>query len=469
LAQTKNRQWRIRLGERRLVMLVGDAITAAAATAAALVLWSNLDYLGFSWEFVRTRAGWFVWLPLVWMILLSNVHDLRKAGSWRETIRGIFLTGFIGGLLYLLVYFSSDPGTLPRRGILYFLLMVIGFTLLWRRFYISVFSAPQFMRRTLIVGAGYGGQDFLKVLRTVEPPPFDTVGLIDDDPQKQGESIGGVTVLGTSKDLLGLLDQENVSDIIVAIQGEMNGEMFQTLLDAQERGMQITRMPVAYEQLLGRVPINHLASDWVLRNFVDEIQISTLYSLIKRVIDLSGAVIGLAFLALLYPWVMLATLIETGRPVLFIQTRLGKGGREFGLVKFRTMQQDAEADGIPHWAEREDPRVTVVGRILRKTHLDEFPQFWNVLRGDMSLVGPRPERPELVEDLEQQIPFYRARLLVKPGITGWAQVNYGKGASIQGSAEKLEFDLYYIKHRNLLLDVNVILRTVGSVFGLRGI
>ena len=133
------------------------------------------------------------------------------------------------------------------------------------------------------------------------------------------------------------------------------------------------------------------------------------------------------------------------------------------------MRQDAEADGRAHWAREEDPRATKVGHVLRKTYLDELPQFLNVLRGEMSLVGPRPERPELVAELEKHIPFYRARLLVKPGITGWAQINYGKGASIQGSAEKLEYDLYYIKHRSLWLDLWILLRTVGQVFGFRGV
>ena len=457
------------MGERRLLLIIGDVVASIGATLGALLLWSNLDWLGFSWEFVRDRASWFIWLPLLWMFLLLHLYDMRRAGSWTETIRGILLSGSIGVVLYLAVYFSSEPGALPRRGILYFLILAVILTLLWRRIYLWVFTAPQFMRRTLIVGAGFGGQDFIKVLHEFQPPPFYTVGLIDDDEQKQGQEIGGAKVLGTSRELISIVQSEAVTDIIVAIQGEMNGRMFQTLLDAQERGVQITRMPVAYEELMGRVPINHLASDWVLRSFVDEVQASTLYTGVKRMLDIVGGLFGLTIFALIYPWVALATLIESGRPVLFFQGRLGRGGREFGLVKFRTMGQDAEADGIPHWAEAEDPRITRVGKILRKTHLDEFPQFWNVLVGDMSLVGPRPERPELVLDLEKQIPFYRARLLVKPGITGWAQVNYGKGASIQGSAEKLEYDLYYIKHRSLIMDLNSILRTLGSIIGLQGV
>ena len=178
---------------------------------------------------------------------------------------------------------------------------------------------------------------------------------------------------------------------------------------------------------------------------------------------------GTLILLLILPLVSIAILVESGRPIFFTQTRLGKGGKPYELIKFRTMWQDAEADGIAQWAHRGDPRMTKVGLILRKLHVDEFPQFINVFLGNMSLVGPRPERPELVEQLEKEIPFYRARLLVKPGIGGWAQVNFGKGGSIEGSAEKLEFDLYYIKHRSMMLDLWVIFRSIGSVIVFQGV
>ncbi|MGA9531853.1 MAG: sugar transferase, partial [Anaerolineales bacterium] len=225
----------------------------------------------------------------------------------------------------------------------------------------------------------------------------------------------------------------------------------------------------AYEELLSRLPIDHLEADWILRSFVDQIRVSGMYQLTKRLIDIAGAMVGITAFLLMLPWVAIAILIETGRPIFFRQARLGRGGKIFYVLKLRTMQQDAEADGRAHWAQEGDPRATTIGRLLRAAHIDEAPQFWNVLTGEMSLVGPRPERPELVEELEQEIPFYRARLLVKPGITGWAQVNYGKGASIEGSAEKLEYDLYYIKHRGLLLDMWIVLRTIGAVVGLQGV
>jgi exopolysaccharide biosynthesis polyprenyl glycosylphosphotransferase len=347
--------------------------------------------------------------------------------------------------------------------------LVLLSTLAWRWLYIKVFTAPDFMRRVVIVGAAESGNTMLQVYQAVSPPPFSLVGFIDDDPRKHGQALGGFPVLGDNTKLLGIIDEQDVTDLIVAILGPMSGSMFQAILDAQERGIVITRMPVAYEELLGRLPIQHLESDWLLRSFVDEVRVSALYRIGKRILDILGSLAGLTACLLVLPWVALAISIESGRPIFYRQPRLGQGGIVFNVWKFRTMRQDAEADGAAHWASEGDPRNTRVGQILRKVHIDEFPQFWNVLRGEMSLVGPRPERPELVAELEQQIPFYRARLLSKPGISGWAQVNYGKGASIQGSAEKLEFDLYYIKHRSFLLDLWIILRTAGSIIGFSGV
>ncbi len=464
----KGRSWRLRSGERRLLLIFGDLVASFGAMYLALSLWGRLDYLGPTTEFVLTRAPWFLFVPLGWLLLLINLYDERRSLSLRDTFLGLLSAAGVGFVVYLLIYFKSDQGSLPRRGMLYFVLFAVGLTLIWRWIYIRVFSAPEFMRRVLIAGAGESGVSLLKVINDLWPPPFYVVGLVDDKPNKKNQEVEGAKVFGDSSKLLNLVEEEGISDIIVAIIGPMKGQMFQALLDAQQQGVEITRMPVAYEQLLGRVPIQHLESDWLLRSFVDEVHSSALYGFSKRLMDIFGAIIGLLLLGLMLPLVALAILIESGKPVFFLQNRMGKGGRDYKLIKFRTMRQDAEADGKDQWAKENDPRATKVGRILRKAHLDEFPQFWNVLAGDMSLVGPRPELPEIVAGLEKQIPFYRARLLVKPGITGWAQVKYYKGASAEGSAEKLEYDLYYIKHRSLWMDLWIILRTFGAVFGLKG-
>lgn len=465
---SKQRRWTLQAGERVFLLIIGDFLVAVIAAYLALSIWGSRDFLGFGLEFIRLRAPWFVALPFLWLLMMVNLYDVRRAASIRDTLQGIFSVALVGGLLYALLFFFL-AGTLPRLGVFLFLVFASVSTLFWRLIYIRVFTAPAFMRRVLVVGAGETGRTMLDVIRDIWPPPFYLVGLIDDDPEKQGQELEGVEVLGDNSLLLEICTRESISDVIVAIMGEMSGAMFQALLDLQEKGIQVIRMPVAYEELLGRLPINHLESDWLLRSFVDELRVSAFYLMAKRMLDLAGAFMGLSVFLLIYPWAALAIVIESGRPIFLRQERLGQGGRPFDLIKFRTMRQDAEADGKAHWAQRDDPRVTQVGRLLRKTHLDEFPQFWNVLKGDMSLIGPRPERPELVADLQKKIPFYRARLLVKPGLGGWAQVNYGKGASVQGSAEKLEYDLYYIKHRGPVMDFWILLRTVGAIFGFRGV
>jgi lipopolysaccharide/colanic/teichoic acid biosynthesis glycosyltransferase len=244
--------------------------------------------------------------------------------------------------------------------------------------------------------------------------------------------------------------------------------MFQTLLDAQERGAVITRFPVAYEDMMGRVPITHLEADWILRSFVDQAHKSAFFELEKRLLDIAGGTLGVLVFLLTCPFIAVAIILDSGFPIFYTQTRSGRGDVRYKIFKFRTMRQNAEENGLPQWAEENDKRATRVGHILRKTHLDELPQFFNVLRGEMSLVGPRAERPELIAWFQQHVPFYRARLLVKPGITGWAQINYGYASTIEETITKLEYDLYYIKRRSLYLDIVILLRTPSMVFGLRG-
>jgi lipopolysaccharide/colanic/teichoic acid biosynthesis glycosyltransferase len=206
----------------------------------------------------------------------------------------------------------------------------------------------------------------------------------------------------------------------------------------------------------------------VIRSFVDDVNSNQFYEILKRFIDIIGGLAGLFFLVIFFPFIGLAIFLDDGRPIFYKQVRMGRGGQPYEIIKFRTMHRNAEEDGTPKWATESDERATRAGRILRKTHMDELPQIFNVLRGEMSLVGPRAERPELVSYFQNQVPFYRARLLVRPGITGWAQVNFGYASSIADTIIKLEYDLYYIKHRSLILDLLILLRTPATVFGLRG-
>lgn len=461
---------RLRVGERRILLLAVDLLIAVVSLGVALLSWALRDeFFGLTRSFFERRIpGWYFLLPFFWILLLVELYDIRRAGSRKETARGIAAAALIGLLLYMIVYFTSDPGSLPRQSVLTFLLIASLLTLAWRLLYIRIFMHAQFMRRVLLVGGGKAGAALLTITNELWPPPFDLVGIVDDDPEKQGTNLEGHNIIGGSERLLDLINELQVSDIIVAISGAMRGRMFQALLDAQECGVEIIRMPRAYEELVGRVPIRLLEADWILRSFVDEARVSVFYELGKRCLDIAGGLMGTLFLSFLTPFITLATLIDSGRPIFYSQIRSGRGGQPYKILKFRTMRQDAEADGKPQWAKEDDERATRVGRFLRKTHLDELPQFLNVLRGEMSLVGPRAERPELVEMFQKHVPFYRARLLVKPGMTGWAQVNFPYASTIDETVNKLEYDLYYIKHRSLTMDLLIMLRTPATVLGFRG-
>lgn len=469
----KASRWRLRPRERRYLLLLGDFTVAVIALFVALSFWASAaEWLGFSLAFLQQRTPlWFFTLPLIWLVLLVELYDINRAGSWSATVRGVAVAALIGLVVYLALYFAfSDPpkSLLPRRGVAAFLVAASLLTLAWRYVYIRIFTAPRFMRRALLVGGGRGGQNLLQVIKGLNPPPFHIVGILDDDMDKIGDEIEGYPVLAACNDLLEITGEQGITDILVAISGEMQGVTFQTLLDAQELGVEITRMAVSYEELLGRVPIRLLEADWILRSFVDQNRAGGFYEFGKRLLDILGGLLFSLITLMVLPFVGAAILIESGRPIFYSQVRSGKGAQLYKIIKFRTMHQDAEPDGVPQWASADDERTTRVGRILRKTHIDELPQCVNVLKGEMSLVGPRAERPELVAMFQEHVPFYRARLLVKPGITGWAQVNYGYAATIDETVVKLEYDLYYIKNRNLLMDLLILLRTPSTVFGFRG-
>lgn len=470
MAENKRDGWRLNFTERRTLLVLGDFLVSVLALIISLLTWATIsdEWLGLSLAFFQERvAVWFYIFPLLWIIMMVDMYNIHQASNWRRTIYGVSSRAGLGLILYLIIYFASQS-PLPRVSVAIFLILTYIFTLIWRFVYIRVFTTKKFLQRVLLIGAGKAGETILEEYNRMEPKPFSLIGLIDDDPNKIDTLIGGYQILANSDNLIDIIQLENITDIIVAITGELKGTTFQTLLDAQQLGIHISRMPVVYEQLLDRVPINVLEADWLLRSFVDQFQSNRFYSVSKRLLDIFGGIIGFIILVLILPFITLGIIIEDGKPIFYSQVRLGERGKPFDIIKFRTMQKDAEADGLPILAREDDDRATKIGKFLRKSHIDEIPQFLNVLQGDLSLVGPRSERPELVEHYMRRIPFYRARLLVKPGITGWAQVNYGYAGNIEETKTKLEYDLYYIKHRNIILDILTILKTPRMMFGLRG-
>jgi exopolysaccharide biosynthesis polyprenyl glycosylphosphotransferase len=461
----------ITLSERQALLFVGDLLCVVLAVGFAWFVWIVIDRaMEDPIGFLRSKDALtpFLLLGPLWFFLIFHLYDPHVAFSRERTAFGLLLAAGISLIPYLGVYFFVDPGTLPRIATLVFLLAVTVLELGWRMLAIRLLSLPMLQRPALIIGAGRAGTRILRVLTREVAGHLRVCGMIDDDKAKHGRKMGGVPVLGGWEVLEDAARRRGISVLVLAITGKIHPELFQAILDCQERGMEVIRMPALYESLLGRVPISYLSADWLLTSFLDSVRLYDLYSPLKRLIDLLIAAVGMVCFLLLFPLVALIIRLDSPGPSLFRQERSGKGGRPFWIWKYRTMVLNAEGDGGARWALPEDPRATRVGKWMRRTRLDEIPQFWNVLLGEMSLIGPRPERPELIARLEKQIPFYRARLLVQPGLTGWSQVNFGYVRSVEDTALKLEYDLYYIRHRSPLLDLKILLRSLGTVVRFQG-
>jgi exopolysaccharide biosynthesis polyprenyl glycosylphosphotransferase len=276
-------------------------------------------------------------------------------------------------------------------------------------------------------------------------------------------------VIGTHDDLSNYIQRDRISELIITTIPDLNDETFRSVMQAYEIGIALLPMPILYERLTGRVPVQYVRNNWAVVLPITGQSIFNPYESVQRLMDILLSLAGLAMLIVLLPVLSLAIRLDSPGGVFYRQMRVGLNGRLFRIVKFRTMIKDAEQRTGAVFSQPGDDRVTRVGRFLRKTRLDELPQVINVLRGDMSVIGPRPERPEHVNRLTQKIPFYRTRLIIRPGLTGWAQVRYNYGSDDEDALVKLEYDLYYIRNRSLLLDLSIMVRTVGKVLRMAGV
>lgn len=457
----------LRLSERKALLFLGDVL---AAVLALLIVLAWRFHLPMGWQTVAMHPVWFGLLLGLWSVCapLLGAYDLRRAARIPTGVAGgIAVAALVSGI-YLLVPYITPPLHTSRLTAGGFVALTVGLVALGRTAYAGLLVHPAFRRRAIVVGAGWAGRTLVKAVLAHADTEYDLVGFVVDDPGRQGAHVDGLPVVGTSRDLVRLVEEHAVPEVIVAVthRGGLDAGLLQALIDCRERGVHISEMQAVYEQLTGRVPVEHAGRNLHIALPVDR-DPSRIYLALKRGSDILAGLIGILLTLVLLPAVALATRIDGPGPVFYRQVRVGRGGRPFALVKLRTMMPQAEADG-PRWAQENDARVTRVGRLLRRLHLDELPQAINLLRGEMSLIGPRPERPEFVAEIENHIPFYRARHAVRPGITGWAQVNYPYGSSVEDALNKLQYDLYYIKHCSLFLDALIFVRTIGLVLMLRG-
>ncbi|MFB0535399.1 MAG: sugar transferase [Anaerolineae bacterium] len=474
----------LHISERRLLLVGLDLLAMNGALLLALAL--RPEY-SLDWRLVARRPFWFLLLSILWLPLAYafDAYDLRLAGRFSMAAPAVLKAGLLTVLIYLLTPFLTPVLPARRLALAAFALLVIALLLAGRGLYVLALAQPFFHRRALIIGAGWAGRTVAHAFFQHGDGTYQVVGFVDDDPDKQEtviittdgreqtaavgrqQSAIGLSVLGDRHTLKTLVTQHQVSALVLAITHEVDGELLQILMDCLELGVEIIPMPVLYEQLTGRVPVEHIGGNWYVAMPIHHPGTSALNWLVKRAADIVLASLGILCLAPVFPLLVLALYLDSPGPIFYTQERVGKGGRRFRVYKFRSMVPDAEKDQAV-WAQERDHRVTRVGRILRRTHVDEFPQFFNILKGEMSAVGPRPERPEFVEELAREIPFYRVRHAVKPGMAGWGLVKQGYGASKEDALLKLQYDLYYIKHQSLWLDAVILLKTIVDTLTFRG-
>jgi exopolysaccharide biosynthesis polyprenyl glycosylphosphotransferase len=478
---------RLEISERRLLLRSIDALIAAVCAAGALAIWALLAARPFDLALVQEQFAWILLIVIGWpaWMALNDLYVLRVAARPGPVVRRILMGGAVLAIAYLALFFvlSRTPvtGALPtllggfgaNTPPLRFApgVAIAASTLLiivWRLSYIRVFAGPHSRRRLLILGAGQAGATVANAIVHSHSPYFDVVGFIDDDPAKQQTNIADVPVLGAHEQMVQIARAAGVDEIVIAISTEVRGSVFQAVMDCHEQGMAVTPMPLLYEQLTGRVAVEHIGSQWYVALPFEPQSGRSAQVLAKRCIDLAAGLLLGILLLLILPFIALAIRLDTPGPIFLRQERVGRHGRRFFVYKLRSMVQNAEREGEAVWAAKEDPRITRVGRWMRRTRIDELPQVLNVLRGEMSMVGPRPERPQFIEQLQREIPFYRTRLAAKPGLTGWAQINYGYGSSVEASLIKLQYDLFYLKHQSLWFDFKILVRTIGVVLRMQG-
>lgn len=466
--------WNVHLpvSERRLMLVLGDLVAVNLAVLIALRIWTVVGKLEFAPGFILSQAHWFILLSLLWLILASanNFYDLALTARWARSQARLLQIEFQLLFVYLLIFFLSPRDALPRLFILYYAVGSYVLIALWRLYRPFLIGWRPQRQRVLIVGMGWPAQTIIEAIRQNVPDDYEVVGIVDEGvPSRPDEVVVDAEVIGSAEDLMEIARRLKVGEIVLATtSGTVDGTLFQAVMDCYELGIPIRPMPLLYEQITNRVPIEHVGGQWNIVLPLEGRSPFDPYPSLKRLNDIVASLVGLACFGLLLPLIALVMALDSPGPIFYQQERIGKAGRPFRVLKLRSMIPDAEAQQGPIWAVSGDSRITRVGRFLRKSRLDELPQLLNVLRGEMSMVGPRPERPHFVERLQRTIPFYRTRLTVSPGLTGWAQINYGYGSTEHDALIKLQYDLYYIRHRSILLDGLIMLRTVGQVVQLRG-
>ncbi|KAF0182306.1 MAG: sugar transferase [Nitrospirae bacterium] len=443
-----------------MVLLAGDILLAAIALYAVTSAES---------DFLNSFDVWDGLSISLWLVILAfNAYlfelyvpevNYQAKHIFRRVVKALSVSFVVFATISFLVPDFIFGRTTLFSALLFFGVCQFGWHILVSRFT----YAPEFSQRILVVGTGRLARKIGNLIIS-RNHKYHLVGFVECG--SEGRVISDEEIVGSSAMICGIAEQKNANKIVVAVSDRRGKIPVKELLECKLSGIDVMDAAAFFEVMNGKLMIDHLVPSALI--YSDGFRVNQTRKFFKRIVDVCCA-LGLFMVVLpLLPLIALLVKLDSAGPVLFRQSRVGEGGRQFTVLKFRTMRTDAEKLSGAVWAKKDDPRCTRVGRFLRKSRLDELPQLWNVLRGEMSFVGPRPERPEFVKELADEIPYYAKRHSIKPGITGWAQVSYAYGASIEDTYEKLSYDLYYIKHISVVFDMMIVLETIRVVLFGRG-
>jgi exopolysaccharide biosynthesis polyprenyl glycosylphosphotransferase len=456
-------QWyRYSFSDRLASLVAIDSLVIFLAAMGAFALVPTLT--GQPLE-ASTHWYWFIVLPgswwlFAWLYDLYNIPSLHRR-NW------LALRLLFASLTYLALYLGLIPILSAGPTVEHFAFVALFLPLMftWRWLYVAMLSIAELSHRTIIVGQGRRAQLASELVKQESLLNYQLLGYIQTMTDRSEAIQDGLPIYNLLE-LSQLVRQLQVHEIIVATEGALDKQLALFLIECRSQGIHVLGFPELYERHRRNVPIDQIDPGWAVDAVCSEPKL--LQEFIKRLIDLTIVLFALPILLIVTLLIAVAIKLDSHGPLFYRHIRLGLAGKPFWIIKFRTMYVDAEKDGKARWATENDPRITRVGRFLRKTRLDEIPQSFNILRGEMSLVGPRPERPEFIEQLEQHIPYYRTRLLVKPGLTGWAQIHYNYTSSIEDTFTKLQYDLYYVHRRSAWTDLYILFRTVAVVLQFKG-
>jgi exopolysaccharide biosynthesis polyprenyl glycosylphosphotransferase len=453
------------ISERKVLLRIFDVLLVLSS----LYLVSEL----FDLEYFNISEEHWVWsiVLCVYLLVFSTIfelYNLQKASNLQKTVKNIFAAVSLTVLLYLFTPFYTPKLPSNRLQILVFF-GIITFTLfIWRLAYIKLISAPRFFKRILVVGDSFDIELIAEALQKSDPN-YQVIGYVNTDINNDEQSEFKNLVQIDVNVIDDAIKQYHINEIVVAssyTEGVML-PLYNKLITLLEDGFPIREYTQVYEEVTHRIPVQHIDKDFYKFFPFSRSNQNKFYLFYHRLFDVLVSVLGILLSTILLPFILIGNLVANRGPLFYTQERIGKNGKPFKIMKLRTMVVDAEVSGA-QWAKKNDTRTTPFGKFLRRSRIDEIPQFYNIILGHMSIIGPRPERPMFVKELSSIIPFYETRHVVKPGLTGWAQVNTSYGSSYADSLEKLQYDLYYIKHRSVYLDISIVLKTLSTIIFYRG-